>query len=62
MLLVCRDAAAQYAWSAHFSLAREAGISAETIEAIRARRRPEFGRDDERIVYDLVTELLPAKK
>jgi 4-carboxymuconolactone decarboxylase len=62
VLLVCRDATAQYAWSAHFNLAREAGISAETIEAIRARRRPEFGRDDERIVYDLVTELLASKK
>lgn len=62
VLLVCRDATAQYAWSAHFKLAREAGISAETIEAIRARRRPEFGRDDERIVYDLVTELLASKK
>ena len=62
VLLVCRDATAQYAWSAHFNLAREAGLSGETIEAIRARRRPEFGRDDERIVYDLVTELLASKK
>jgi 4-carboxymuconolactone decarboxylase len=62
VLLVCRDASAQYAWSAHFNLAREAGLSGETIEAIRARRRPEFGRDDERIVYDLVTELLASKK
>jgi hypothetical protein len=39
-----------------------AGLSGETIEVIRARRRPEFGRDDERIVYDLVTELLASKK
>ena len=62
VLLVCRDATAQYAWSAHFNLARQAGLSDETIEAIRARRRPEFGRDDERVVYDLVTELLANKK
>jgi 4-carboxymuconolactone decarboxylase len=62
VLLVCRDATALYAWSAHFNLAREAGLTAETIEAIRARRRPEFGRDDERIIYDLVTELLASKK
>src|SRR5262249_1140116 len=46
MLLVCRDATAQYAWSAHFNLAREAGLSIETIEAIGAGRRPEFGRDE----------------
>src|SRR6516164_3964122 len=45
VLLVCRDATAQYAWSAHFNLAREAGLTSETIEAIRARHRPEFGRD-----------------
>jgi 4-carboxymuconolactone decarboxylase len=62
VLLACRDATAQYAWSAHINLAREAGLSAETIESIRARRRPEFGRDDERIVYDLITELLATKK
>jgi len=61
VLLVCRDANAQYAWSAHFNLAREAGLTGETIEPVRARRRPEFGRDDERIVYDLVTELLASK-
>src|ERR1700730_12527784 len=39
VLLVCRDASAQYAWSAHFNLAREAGLSGATIEARRARRR-----------------------
>jgi len=39
-----------------------AGLANETIEAIRARRWPEFGRDDERIVYDLVTELLASNK
>ena len=30
VLLVCRDATTQYAWSAHFNLAREAGLSGET--------------------------------
>ena len=62
VLLMCRDATAKYAWSAHVNLAREAGLSAETIESIRARKRPEFGRDDERVVYDLVTELIASKK
>ena len=37
-------------------------MSAETIEAIRARKRPEFGRDDERVIFDLVTELISSKK
>jgi len=37
VLLMCRDATTKYAWSAHVNLAREAGLIAETIEAIRAR-------------------------
>ena len=53
---------AAQAGDGEFRLDREAGLSGEAIEAIRARRRPEFGRDDERIVYDLVTELLASKK
>jgi 4-carboxymuconolactone decarboxylase len=61
VLLVCRDATAKYAWSAHAGLAREAGLTAETIEAIRARKRPNLTRDDERVVYDLVAELLATK-
>jgi hypothetical protein len=28
-------------------------LSAETIEAIRARKRPEFGRDDERVIFNV---------
>jgi hypothetical protein len=57
-----RDASAKYAWSAHVNLAPEAGLSAETMEAIRVRERPEFGRDDEKVIYDLVTELMLRKK
>lgn len=29
----------------------------EVVEAIRARRRPEFLREDESLVYDVITEL-----
>ena len=46
VLLVCRDATAQYAWSAHFNLAREAGLKRDdrsntraTPAGIRPRRR-----------------------
>jgi len=61
ILLLCRDATVQYAWSVHEPLARSEGLTAATIEAIRARRRPDFERDDERLIYDLVTELLATK-
>ena len=61
VLLMCRDATVQYAWSVHEPLARAAGLAPATIEAIRARRRPDLARDDERLIYDLVTELLATK-
>ena len=34
VLLVCRDATAQYAWSAHFNLAREAGLSGHAAHRV----------------------------
>jgi 4-carboxymuconolactone decarboxylase len=61
ILLVCRDATVQYAWSVHEPLGREAGLTPETTDAIRARKRPNFMRDDERLIYDLVTELTATK-
>lgn len=61
VLLMCRDASVNYAWSVHVPLARKAGLSEAMIEAIRARRRPQFEREDETVVYELVTELAAAK-
>jgi len=58
---MCRDATVKYAWSVHAPLARQAGLTPETVDAIRARRRPDFKRDDERLIYELVTELLTTK-
>lgn len=62
VLLVCRDGTVKYAWSAHELLARQAGLSAPTVDAIRARKRPDFSRNDERLIYDLVSELLATKR
>ena len=61
ILLVVRDATAQYAWSVHEPHALEFGLTQDVIDAIRARRRPEFKKDDERLIYDFVTELLAKK-
>ena len=62
ILLVVRDATAQYAWTVHEPHALEQGISQATIDSIRARKRPDLQRDDEKLVYDVVTELLSTKK
>jgi 4-carboxymuconolactone decarboxylase len=61
ILLMCRDGTVKYAWSVHEPLGRKEGLTDDTIDAIRARKRPDFKRDDERLIYDFVTELLATK-
>jgi len=61
ILIMCREATVKYAWSVHEPLARKAGLAPEIIDAIRARRRPNFERDDERLIYELVRELIATK-
>ena len=48
VLMVCRDATAKYAWSVHEPLALKEGLAQDDGDAIRARRKPDFKRDDER--------------
>jgi len=61
ILLVVRSATAKYAWSVHEPHALKEGFSQETIDAIRARKRPQFKHDDERLMYDFIIELLADK-
>ena len=60
-LMMCRAATVKYAWSVHEPLARQAGLSQQTIDAIRLRKAPDFVRDDERLIYDVVKELIETK-
>lgn len=57
-LVVIRRWTAQFAWFAHGPRAAELGISPAIIDAIRTRRAPTITRDDEKLVYELTTELL----
>ena len=57
ILVAARLATAQYAWFIHEPYALKFGISPEIVQAIRERRTPDFTHDDERLVYDLTTEL-----
>jgi 4-carboxymuconolactone decarboxylase len=61
VLLMCRAGSVKYAWSVHELLARQVGLTPETIDAIRARKKPDLKRDDERLIYDLVSELLETR-
>ena len=60
--LVGRHFKAQFEFYAHARLAREAGLSADIVEAIRTRRTPPFTREAERIVHDFVTEYLETNR
>ena len=57
VLVVARHWSAQYEWFAHAKQGIAAGLSADAVEAIRQKRPPDFARDDERLIYDLVTEM-----
>jgi 4-carboxymuconolactone decarboxylase len=57
ILVAARHASAQFAWHVHAPHALKLGIAPDIVEAIRQRRTPTFTRDDERLVYDITTEL-----
>jgi len=57
ILVAARFTSAQYAWYIHEPHALQHGISREIVEAIRERRTPAFAREDERLVYDITSEL-----
>lgn len=62
VITVCRAFTVQYAWSSHAPAAKAAGVSPEVVAAIRENRKPALQRDDERVVYDVATELMQTKE
>ena len=58
ILVTARFWDCQVEWSLHEPFAVESGLSEGVIDAVRHGRDPHFGRDDERAVYDYVSELL----
>ena len=61
VLVVMRHWTAHYAWRVHSEAAREAGLAPAVIDAIGERRPPPFAREDERLIFDTVTELLERR-
>lgn len=57
-LVVIRRWSAQFAWWAHGPRAQQLGISPEIVEAIRSRRSPTITREDEKLVYDVTSEIM----
>ena len=62
ILAVARHWTAQAEWCIHKPIALEAGIPATVIDAIEARRQPDFAGDEASdCVYDVVTQMLRSK-
>lgn len=61
VLIAARQWTAQFAWNTHEKNALAAGLTQATVDAIRERRTPQFEREDERVVYDTVTELSTSR-
>jgi 4-carboxymuconolactone decarboxylase len=57
ILITAREWTQNYEWNAHEPLARQGGLSADIIAAIRDGRRPERMAADEEIVYTFFDEL-----
>lgn len=61
VLLVAREWDQGFEWTYHRPLARAAGVTEETIEAIRHGSVPPDLAAAERVAYDIVSELLAEK-
>jgi 4-carboxymuconolactone decarboxylase len=62
VLITARHAGAAYAWAVHDPLGRKAGLSGDVVEAIQAKKKPNFVKADEKAIYEAVTELLNTNK
>jgi 4-carboxymuconolactone decarboxylase len=62
ILLVAREWTQDYEFGVHAKHGQAAGLSEETIAAVREARRPETLAADEQIVWDFVTELLRTRR
>ncbi len=59
--IVARDWSAQYEWFAHMKRGLAAGLPQDLYESLRAGRIPQFASEDEKIVYEVVNELIHTK-
>jgi 4-carboxymuconolactone decarboxylase len=62
ILVVAAHWRAGFEWHAHEKFAREAGISAATIEAVKAGGAPGFANEDEAAVHAFARELLETRR
>jgi 4-carboxymuconolactone decarboxylase len=57
ILIAARQWGSGYIWHAHYALGVKAGLDAKIPAAIAAGKRPEGMKEDEALLYDLITQL-----
>jgi 4-carboxymuconolactone decarboxylase len=62
VITVCRAWKVQYAWSSHSVQAAEAGVAPDIIAAIRDNQAPDFKQADERVAYEVATEIMATQE
>lgn len=62
ILLTARHWSQPVEWAIHAPIAREKGIAAAAVQAIKERRRPVDLRPDEQTVYDFVSSCINSKR
>ena len=62
VITVCRAWSVQYAWSSHSPQAELQGIAPEIVEAIRQNRTPDFKKADERVAYEVASEIMATRE
>ena len=60
MCIVARHWTNQFEWVVHYPLAKKAGVSAATLDAVAEGRRPGAMPEDEALVHDFLGELLAS--
>ncbi|MHA1113622.1 MAG: carboxymuconolactone decarboxylase family protein [Alphaproteobacteria bacterium] len=61
ILVTARHWGAQFEWHHHAPIAREAGVPAAAIEALRTRADPVFDKSDEALVHEFATTLYATR-
>jgi 4-carboxymuconolactone decarboxylase len=62
ILMTGRFWTTQYEWAVHHRVAAQAGLTEDTISAIREGRRPTMLQPDEAAIYNFLTELLNTRQ
>jgi len=62
VITVCRAGTVQYAWSSHAPQAELAGIAPDIVRAIQENRVPVFDKSDEKVTYEVATEIMATKE